>query len=133
MKTEIKLFAYLVPFLVPVTLIYGYFTDWSEWVGLTALTLTTAFCLYIAGYLWVTARKLDPRPDDDPFGEIADQAGDYGHFSPHSWWPLYLGFFCALMFLGVAIGWWMVILSVPFLAWAVIGWVFEYFRGDEAV
>lgn len=134
MKTEIKVFFSIVPFLVVVTPIYGYFTDFNEWVGLTGLTLTAAFCLFISGYLWVAARKLDARPDDDPEGEISDIAGDYGHFAPYSWWPLYLAFFCALVFAGPALGaWWMAIIAVPFLAWAVVGWTFEFFRGEDAV
>lgn len=131
MKTEFKIFAWFVPFLVVITVVYGVFTEPLEWVGFTALSLTTLFCAFIAWFLWMWGRKLDLRPDDNPEGEIEDQAGDYGFFSPHSWWPLFVGFFSALVFLGVAVGWWITILAAPFAAWAVIGWTFEYFRGDN--
>lgn len=133
MRVEIKIFAYLVPFFLIAVGIYAYFTRWDEWVGIVGLALTAMLCAFIAGYLVLTARKLDARPEDNPMGEIEDQAGDYGFFSPHSWWPLWLGAASAAIFLGVAVGWWLVIIAVPFAAIAVVGWTFEYFRGDEAI
>jgi len=36
------------------------------------------------------------------------------------------------VFLGLAVGWWMVIIGVPFVLLAVIGWVFEFSRGTHA-
>ncbi|MDQ3357661.1 MAG: cytochrome c oxidase subunit 4 [Actinomycetota bacterium] len=133
MKAEIKLFGLLAPFFLLLTVVYAYFTGMAEWVGIVGLALTTAFSAFIAGYLALTARKLDLRPDDDPEGEIADAAGDYGFFSPHSWWPLWLGLSAAVLFLGVAVGWWLVMIAAPFAAVATIGWTFEYFRGEKAV
>jgi hypothetical protein len=73
------------------------------------------------------------RPEYNLHGEIAEQAGDYGFFSPHSWWPLWLGMSAAVLFLGVAIGWWLFIIAAPFAAVATVGWTFEYFRGENAV
>lgn len=133
MKAETKLFAVLIPFFVVLAVIYAYFTGGKEWVGIVGITLTAALCGFIAFYLWMTSRKLDERPEDRLDGEIAEQAGDYGFFSPHSWWPLWLGLSCAALFLGVAIGWWMVIISAPLVALATVGWTFEYFRGEKAV
>lgn len=133
MKVETKLFYYLVGFFVIAAAIYTYFVDFEEMVGVVALTLTAIMCAMLAWYLGRTGRRLDPRPDDDPEGEIADQAGPYGHFSPHSWWPLAVAGAGALFFLGVAIGWWLAIIAAPFLAISVVGWVFEYFRGEHAV
>ncbi len=137
MKIETKLFAYLVPFFVLMTVVYAFFTSigvhGTEWVGIVGLALTALLCTFIAFYLWHTGSKLDLRPDDNPDGEIADQAGEYGFFSPHSWWPLALGAGAAFVFLGVAVGWWMVIIGVPFAGLALVGWVFEYFRGEHAI
>lgn len=133
MKVEIKVFAYLIPFFVVATGIYAYFTRWDEWVGIVGLGLVTLLCAFIAGYLALTARKLDDRPEDNPYGDIHEQAGDYGFFSPHSWWPFWLGLSSALVFLGVAIGWWLAIIAAPFAAIATVGWTFEYFQGDRAV
>ncbi len=133
MKSETKLFAYLLLFCILAATAYTYFTGGSEWVGIVGITLVGALCGFIAFYLWLSSRRLDPRPEDRLDGEIAEQAGDYGFFSPHSWWPLWLGLSCAALFLGVAIGWWMVIIAAPLVAVATVGWTFEYFRGQNAV
>lgn len=136
MKVEAKLFIYLVVFFAIVAAIYTYWTfaDGSgEWVGIVGLTLTMAMCAMIAWYLNKSGKTVDFRPDDDPEGEIADQVGPYGFFSPHSWWPLWVALSGALVFLGVAIGWWLVLIASPFLAIATVGWVFEYFHGEKAI
>lgn len=133
MKTEYKLFGILAVFFLVVTPIYAYFTDMQEWVGIVALLLTFLMVTWLFFYLRMTGRKLELRPDDDPEGEIDEQAGDYGFFSPHSWWPLWLALGAAAIFLGVAIGWWLAIIAAPFTAVALVGWVFEYFRGEHAV
>jgi hypothetical protein len=136
MKVESKLFLYLMVFFVVVGVIYAYFTyvtGAGEWVGIIALLLTAAMCGLISWYLAKSGRTVDFRPEDNPEGEIADLAGPYGHFSPHSWWPFWLALSAAVMFLGIAIGWWLVIIAVPFVAVATVGWTFEYFHGEKAV
>ena len=37
------------------------------------------------------------------------------------------------MFLGLAVGWWLVIIGTVVGGMALIGWTFEYFRGENAV
>lgn len=133
MKTETKVFFVLAPFFLVMTVIYGYFTRMSEWVGIIGLFLTALFSLWIAGYLWMAGRKTDLRPEDNLDGEIADLSGDYGHFAPYSWWPLWLGLAISVAVLGVAVGWWLVIVAAPFLVLAILGWTFEFFRGEKAV
>jgi hypothetical protein len=133
MNVEIKLFGLLIPFFALMTVIYAWFTSGTEWVGIVGLALTGGLCAFVAFYLWLTARKLDERPEDKLDGEIAEQAGDYGFFSPHSWWPLWLGLASAALFLGVAVGWWLFIIAAPFAALATLGWTFEYFHGEKAV
>ncbi|WP_446663975.1 cytochrome c oxidase subunit 4 [Flexivirga sp. B27] len=133
MQVEYKMFAVICAFFVVVGSIYGVFSNWEEPVGSVALYLTAGMCALIGGFLWWTGRKIDLRPDDDPFGEQADAEGDYGFFSPHSWWPLYLGASLGVVALGLAVGWWLVMLAVPFVALAAIGWVFEYFHGEHSI
>lgn len=133
MKTEIKVFAALVPFFVVVGVIYAYFTNFSEWVGILGLFLTAACAAWIAVYFWLAARKTDPRPEDDLQGEIADLSGDYGHFTPYSWWPLWLGLSTSAVVLGIGVGWWLVVAAAPFLVISTVGWVFEHFRGETAI
>lgn len=133
MKVEAKLFYWLVGFFFIVGAIYTYFTGFEEPVGAVTLVLTGMMCAMVAWYLAKSGRKLDLRPEDNEQGEIADQAGPYGHFAPHSWWPLWVALSGALVFMGIAIGWWMVLIASPFLAISTVGWVFEFFHGEKAV
>ncbi|GAA4872606.1 cytochrome c oxidase subunit 4 [Serinicoccus chungangensis] len=133
MRAEVKVFGALVPFFALATALYAWFTDPKEWVGILGLLLTMLFSAFISFYLWVTGRKTDARPEDDLQGEIADLSGDYGHFAPYSWWPLWLGLSVAAVALGLAVGWWLFICAVPFLLVSILGWTFEFFRGAKAV
>jgi hypothetical protein len=132
-KNEYKLFLYLAGFFAPVGIFYGIFTHWEEPVGPAGLFLSAGLGLMVAFYLWATSRRLPERPEDNPSGEIAEQEGEYGFFSPHSWWPLALGGAAALCFLGLAVGWWLFIIGASFGTLALVGWTFEYFKGPHAV
>jgi len=133
MKVEYKLFWLICAFFTVVGVIYGVVTDWSEPVGPFGLLLCAGLSALIGFYLWWTGRKLDPRPEDDPLAPISAAEGEYGFFSPHSWWPLALGASSAVVFLGLAVGWWLFIIGMCLAALATIGWTFEYFRGENAV
>jgi len=133
MKVESKLFQMGAPMFALVGVIYGYFTHWKEFVGLVCLLLLAIMVGMVGFYLGNTARKLDARPEDDPRGLIADAEGDFGFFSPRSWWPLGLGMSALLLFLGLAVGWWVFIVGLVFAIIALLGWTFEYFRGDMGI
>jgi len=133
MKVEFRLFVVLGVFFTVAGLIYGTFTHWSEPVGPFGLFLCTGVSALIGFYLWETGRKLDPRPEDDPSALISAAEGEYGFFSPHSWWPLAVAASGAVVFLGLAVGWWLAIIGMFLAAIAVVGWTFEYFRGEQAV
>ncbi|MGO0576381.1 cytochrome c oxidase subunit 4 [Ornithinimicrobium panacihumi] len=133
MQTESKLFLFLVPFFLLMAGIYAYFTEMGEWVGIVGLLLTAIMCAFVAWFFWLSGKNVDARPEDNLDGEIADQAGDYGHFAPYSWWPLWLGLSTSLVVLGIGVGWWITVCAAPFLIWSIIGWTMEYFHGDHAV
>lgn len=134
MKVEGKLFWYLVPPLVLFFLVYSFWTGWNEWVGAIGLGLSAAMVAMIGWYIGVTAKTLPGlRPEDDRYGHIDQISGHYGHFAPYSWWPLWLALAGAVVFLGVAMGWWIVYIGSVFLVFAVIGWVYEYFSGAHHV
>lgn len=133
MKTTAKICLFLGLFYLPILFVYGYFTEWKEPVGTVGLALSTGFGLMIWGYLTVTDNKLAYLPGDNPEGEIDEIQGEYGFFSPHSWWPLWLGGALSLLSLGIAVGWWLVMIAAPLVLITVVGWVFEYFRGMDAV
>ena len=133
MKPEIKLFAIIGVFFVIVATIYGAWTGWGEPVGWVALYLCGGLGFMIAFYLSKTAAKLPLRPEDNLDGEIEEQAGNYGAFTPYSWWPLWLALSASIIFLGVAAGFWIAVFGVVFGVYALIGWVFEHYHGEHAL
>jgi hypothetical protein len=131
-KVESWLFSAGAFFFFPLCAVYTIVTDWTEPVGSVALLLTGGLSIMIGWYLWFTSRHIDERPEDDPAARVEDSAGEYGFFSPYSWWPLPLAGSAAIAFLGLAIGWWLVLLGGALGALALVGWVFEYWRGAHA-
>jgi hypothetical protein len=100
--------------------------------GGTALALAVGLAFLSGFYILFTGRRLPERPEDNPHGEIEQGTGELGFFSPHSWWPLFVGLAAATAALGVAIGWWLFLIGALALILAVIGFVFEYYRGHYA-
>jgi hypothetical protein len=131
MRLEFKLFLYGVLFFFPVGLIYGVWSH-GEPVGTVGIPLIGGLVGMIGAYLALLSRRIDPRPEDDEQGEIAEGQGDQGLFSPWSWWPLAIGASAAIAFLGLAVGFWLTGIGVVFALIALVGWVFEYSRGIHA-
>jgi len=86
----------------------------------------------IGAYLGFTGKRVGMRPEDRSDAEVHEGAGEQGHFSPWSWWPLVLGLASAAGFLGMAIGFWIVYIAAGLALVALVGWVYEYSRGDHA-
>jgi hypothetical protein len=53
-------------------------------------------------------------------------------YAPWSWWPLAIAGSAAVVFLGLAVGWWLVYVGIALSAIALVGWVFEFSRGQHA-
>ncbi|GAB2680155.1 cytochrome c oxidase subunit 4 [Thalassiella azotivora] len=132
MRITTAVFAGLTLFFLPVGIVYGWLTKFDEPVGFAALLLTGGMAGMVAVYTWMTTQRLETLSGDQPDAVIEDDAGEQGFFSPHSWWPLPLAFGASLVFLGVAIGWWIFFIGIGFSAVALIGWVYEYYRGAHA-
>lgn len=132
MKAEWRIFAGLLVFYAIITVIYGYLSAWEP-VGTTALALSAALGGLVTFYIWFTGRRVGMRPEDRADGEIHEAAGEIGHFSPHSWWPLAVAAAFTLTLTAIAFGWWMVMIGAGLLLLAVVGLTFEYQRGDRAV
>jgi uncharacterized membrane protein len=123
------MFLGLAAFILASAIVYGL---WSkEPAGTTALFLAFALSTMIGFYLWFTARRADTGAQDREDAEVADDAGELGFFSPHSWQPLALAAGGALAFLGIIFGWWLLFISLPVILIGVYGWVFEYYRGES--
>ena len=131
MRTEAKTFLYLVPWFVVIGVVYGFWSGWEP-VGSLAILLVGGLSVMIGAYFAVVAKRIDPRPEDDVDGNIEEGAGDQGVYSPWSWWPLAIASTAALAFLGLAVGWWLVYVGAAFGMLALVGWVFEFSRGQHA-
>jgi len=127
MKVEGWLFLGCGVFFIGADIVYWYTS--KDPTGTTALALSVALALLIGFYTLFTGRRLPPRPEDNPDGEIVEGTGEIGFFSPHSWWPLFLGLAAATLALGFAFGWWLVLIGLMLVVFTSIGFVFEYYRG----
>jgi hypothetical protein len=140
MRANVVLFWLLAVFFLIAAVIY---TVWSylegvddhviEWVGTVAITLSGVLSAFIAFYLGrVHKAQGGQLPEDRLDANIDDGDPELGFFSPWSWWPITLAAGAALAFLGLAVGFWIAFIAVPIVVIALVGWVYEYYRGNFA-
>ena len=133
------IFGILTAYFLVVGLVYTFWNllvhGYLEWAGSVVILLSGGLSAMIAVYLWLTQKKqggllIEDREDSD----IDDGNPEIGDFSPWSWWPLMLGLSLSLVVLGLCIGFnfWLTFLAAPLVLVAVVGWVFEYYRGHFA-
>ncbi len=135
MKTNVNVFWVLFGFFALLTAAY---TVWSiidttevEWVGTIAIGLSAVLSAFIAFYLQLVNRSTGGLlPEDRLDADIDDGDPELGHFSPWSWWPMVLAASVGLVFLGLATGIWIVFYAVPLALLGLVGWVYEYYRGN---
>jgi hypothetical protein len=137
MKAEAWIFAICTIFLVLTTPAYWLVTAASvhggDWTGTSALVMTTLLTLMVTIYLGFHAKNMDPRPEDRKDAEIADGAGELGFFPPYSWWPLWTAMALgSAVFAVAAAAWWLLIIGGLLGALALVGWIFEFYRGEHA-
>ena len=130
MKVEGYLFLGCAIFFTAADLIY--WTLSHDPTGTTALALSIGLAFLIGFYIIFTGRRLPPRPEDSTTGQIYENSGELGFFSPHSWWPFFVALAAAVAAAGMAIAWWLFLIGAPALIMAVIGFIFEYYRGHYA-
>jgi Cytochrome c oxidase subunit IV len=130
MKVEGSLFLGCAVFFAGTDIVYWYFSH--DPTGTAALAFSVGLGFLIGFYVLFTGRRLPKQPQDDPQAEIEQGTGELGFFSPHSWWPLFVGSSAALAALGAAIGWWLFLIGMLALVFTTIGFVFEYYRGEFA-
>lgn len=137
MKTNIHVFWILAAFFWGAGIMY---TIWSlidpmhgqiEWVGTTALVLCGALFALVAFYLGLAYRAQGGElPEDILTSDIDDGDTEVGFYPPWSWWPMMIATGTALVFLGIAIGAWIAFIGAALALVSVVGWVFEYYRGN---
>ncbi|MCF8527790.1 MAG: cytochrome c oxidase subunit 4 [Candidatus Nanopelagicales bacterium] len=130
MKIEGWLFALGAAFFIPLSAVYWWFS--RDPVGTTALALSGGLAVIVGFYVLFTAKRVYPRPEDRMDGEIDQADPEYGFFSPHSWWPLFIGLGAFIIALGLIFAVWVIVLGVTALLMALVGWLFEYYRGEFA-
>ncbi len=130
MKVEGYLFVMGFVFYSVVASIYWYLS--RDEVGTTALALTGALAFLVAFYSLYTSKRVYPRPEDRLDAEIDDADPEYGFFSPNSWWPLVVALGGAVIVLGLIFAVWLIVFGVALLIVALVGWLFEYYRGEFA-
>jgi hypothetical protein len=129
-KVEAYLFLGCAGFFGAADLVYWNLSH--DPTGTTALALSVCLAFLIGFYVMFTGRRLPPRPEDSQEADIVEGTGELGFFSPHSWWPLFVGLASALAVIGVAIGWWLFLIGALAIILSMIGFVFEYYRGHYA-
>ncbi len=137
MKTNILLFWIICVFYLAATVMYTIWTivaeGQPEWVGVIAMLLAAALGAMIATFLGMAYKAQGGElPEDISTADIDDGDPEIGHFSPWSWWPITLAAALSISFLGIAVGTWLTFIGVPLIAVAMVGWVYEYYRGNFA-
>jgi len=140
MKSEWRLFGLITLFCFVVAGIYAWWTQKMspaagvEWVGVVGLILTGSLTLMCAGFFLVVSRRIEPRPEDRPDGEISEGVGDLGFFSPGSYWPFGLALAAFVMALGlVYMQIWLIAAGGVAVIFAAGGLLFEYYTGSRRV
>ena len=136
MKANIRVFWIIAGFFYLMAVVY---TVWHimeyagavEWAGSVALTLVGAMATMIAFYLGLVQRSAKGvYPEDRPDGEIADADPELGHFSPWSWWPVLLAAGASVLIMGLAINMFLIPIGAALTLVFLVGWVYEYYRGN---
>jgi hypothetical protein len=130
MRVEGYLFLGCAIFFGGADVVYWHYSH--DPTGATALGVAVGLAFLTGFYVLFTGRRLPPRPEDEHEGEIYQGTGELGFFSPHSWWPLFVGLAAAVAAAGAAIGWWLFLIGMLLVVLASIGFVFEYYRGHYA-
>ena len=105
----------------------------GEVVGTVALGFTAGLAFLTGYYLLFTARRIDRAARGHGDAEIADGAGELRLRQPAQlvaagrWRSSRRRRSCGIIF-----GWWLFIIGAVGGALAVIGFVFEYYRGEPA-
>jgi hypothetical protein len=102
-----------------------------EWVGTLGMGLCAVLSAFIAAYLGIVHRTSGGQlPEDDVQALIDDGDPEIGHFAPWSWWPVFLAGSLMLLFMGLAISVFLVPIGAALVVIMLVGWVFEFYRGN---
>ncbi|MDI9892945.1 cytochrome c oxidase subunit 4 [Microbacterium sp. NPDC016588] len=134
MRTNVGLWWLLTGFAFFIGIVYAVWNVIShgsvEWVGTVALIFMGLMSAMIAFYISrVVKAQRGELPEDSLTADIDDGDPEMGEFSPWSWWPIVLAGSAAIAVIGLAVGSWLVPVAFAIFAIAIVGWVYEYYRG----
>lgn len=155
MNAQAKMFWILAGFFAVVDAIYvvwsiiqhnqGYITQLAgvqggggvdspvEWAGTMSIGLAAVLSAFLAFYLGRTSNSVGGTlPEDRVDANIDDGDPELGFYSPWSWWPILLAAGGALLFMGIAIAVWIAFIGAGLTLISLVGWVYEYYRGNFA-
>lgn len=136
MRSNIVILLVMAAYFTVADIAYAIWTylEWGhvEPIGTAAMALLVILAVFIAYYLWSGMKRSGRLPEDNLNGNIEDESGEVGFYSPWSWWPMVLGASGAIAFTSLAVGWWLFFIAVPFAIVGIIGFVYEYSRGAHA-
>jgi len=135
MKANRGLFWLLSAFFLLAAAVYSLwnYLDHGELeiVGSVGILLSAVLAGFIAFYLSMLSRSQSGTVmPEDADTDVDDADPEMGQFSPWSWWPFVIGLSLFLVFLGLAVGIWVTIIGVPLALVAIVGWTYEYYRGN---
>ena len=104
--------------------------EYAGTIGLFLAGIASALIAFFVGR--VHASQGGELPEDNVNANIDDGDAEQGFFSPWSWWPMVLAGSLALVFLGVAVGFWVAFIGAGLVVISLVGWVYEYYRGNFA-
>ncbi|MBQ9916253.1 MAG: cytochrome c oxidase subunit 4 [Microbacterium sp.] len=134
MRTNVGLWWLLTGFAFFIGIVYAVWNVINhgsvEWVGTVALIFMGLMSAMIAFYISrVVKAQRGELPEDSLTADIDDGDPEMGEFSPWSWWPIVLAGSAAIAVIGLAVGSWLVPVAFAIFAIAIVGWVYEYYRG----
>lgn len=134
MRVNINLLWVLAGFFIIADVAYSVWAmlayDRLEWVGTIGIGLVAVMAIFIGFYLNRSFQSQGgDLPEDRLDASIDDGDPELGHFSPWSWWPVILATAATLGFLGLAVGTWIAFIGLAVFVIAIVGWVYEYYRG----
>jgi hypothetical protein len=135
-RVEARLFLGIAMFCWLAAIGYGIWSHISqhhvEVVGVAGLVLSGGLLGIPGSFFMFVSRRIDSRPEDRSDAEIAEAAGDYGFFSPGSYWPFGVAGAATVIALGLAFTQiWLVLVGFLFLMFTVGGLLFEYYTGGR--
>lgn len=146
MKTNIVIMWVICVFFLAATVLYVWFhidafggdldgyghMGVGFWTGVVTMLLTSVFGAFLAVYLNIRYKKQGAElPEDIDHAVLDDADPEVGFYSPWSWWPVTMAAAVALVFLGVAVGFWIAFYAIPLVVIALVGHTLEYSRGNH--